>query len=46
MGYRCLNGMIQSSFFNLKSHHFFVLCFACFSSFYASLCVYKGVGCA
>jgi hypothetical protein len=46
VGYKSLSGVTKFSFLNLKSHHFLLLCCVCFTSFYASLCVHKGFGCA
>jgi hypothetical protein len=41
MRYKSLSGVTQLNFLELRSNNFFVLCCACFSSFYGSLCVHN-----
>ncbi len=41
MWYKFLCGVIQCNFLDLISHHFLLLCYICFSKFYASSYVHK-----
>jgi hypothetical protein len=49
--FRCLEGDnslswgVSIQFLDLRPHHFLVLCYICFPSFCASLCVHKGFDC-